>query len=371
MEFRTIVLGGYGNFGARICSALAADPVSWIGVAGRDQARARAFAESLNSRCEPIVIDRRAADFAARLAALRPSLVIHTAGPFQAQDYHVAQAAIDAGAHYVDLADGRAFVTGIGALDERARARGVVVTSGASTLPAVSSAVVEHLAASFREVQRIEISIAPAQAIPRGLATMRSVLSYCGKPFRELVDGEWRTVYGWLGLRRLRYPDLGRRWGARCDVPDLALLPGRYPVVRSVRFDAALELALAQIGMAFLAGLARSSLLRRPERLAVVVLRSARALDRFGTDVGGMHVALEGVSDAGDSMRRAWYLVAGKGDGPQIPCIPAIVIARKLARGENIAPGARPCMGMMTLAEFTAAARSFDIRLNVLEGKPA
>jgi hypothetical protein len=414
MRSRILILGAYGTFGARICRALSSESTIQLAIAGRDRERATAFAASLGATCEPIVIDHQAPDFAATLSSLRPNLVIHTAGPFQAQDYRVASAAIDAGAHYIDLADARAFVAGIGALDERARARGVLVTSGASTLPAVSSAVVERLAAAFSALHRIEISIASAQAIARGLATMESVLSYCGKPFLELIDGEWRTVRGWLGLRRVRYPDIGgmnsalrARWAARCDVPDLSLLPERYPALRAVRFDAALELAAAQFGMACLAGLARIGVLRKPERLAALVLRLARGLDRFGTDVGGMHVAVEGIAATGQPLRRAWYLVARQGHGPQIPCIAAIVMARKLARGgliaagarageslaggaraganlvpgarpaqplapgaragEPLAPGARPCVGMMTLEEFEAEAAGFDIRWEVRE----
>src|SRR5215470_2144976 len=151
------------------------------------------------------------------------------------------------------------------------------------------------------------------------------------------------------------------RWAARCDVPDLSLLPERYPALRAVRFDAALELAAAQFGMACLAGLARIGVLRQPERLAALALRMARGLDRFGTDVGGMHVAVEGIAATGQPLRRASYLVARQGHGPQIPCIPAIVLARKLARGEPIAPGARACIGMMTLEEFEAEAAGFDM----------
>jgi short subunit dehydrogenase-like uncharacterized protein len=42
---------------------------------------------------------------------LGAELVIHTAGPFQGQDYGVVAAAVAAaGAHYIDLADGRRFV---------------------------------------------------------------------------------------------------------------------------------------------------------------------------------------------------------------------------------------------------------------------
>jgi len=57
------------------------------------------------------------------LMAERASLVINASGPFQTQDYRVARAAIDAGAHYVDLTDARGFVTGIGALDGEASER--------------------------------------------------------------------------------------------------------------------------------------------------------------------------------------------------------------------------------------------------------
>jgi saccharopine dehydrogenase-like NADP-dependent oxidoreductase len=368
MNYRILIVGGYGTFGERICRALAMERDKTLFIAGRDRERATSLANELGPNCQGVVLDHQDSNLATAIRSLWPSLVIHTAGPFQAQDYHVAEAALDAGAHYVDLADGRDFVRDIAKLDARARARGLVVTSGASTLPAVSSAVVEHFAKDFRELTRIEIGIAPAQAIPRGLATMASVLSYCGRPFLELENGEWRTVRGWLGLRRIHHPDLGTRWAARCDVPDLSLLPKRYPSLRSVRFDAALELAAAQFGMAFLASMTRVGVLRQPQDLASMLLRTVRRLDRFGTDVGGMYLRIDGTSLSGRPQRRAWYLAARQGHGPQIPCIPAIVIARKLARGERIASGARPCMGMMTLEEFTAATEGFNILWNISEG---
>ena len=364
MPFRILVLGGYGLFGGRICRALAEERELWIGVAGRDRLSAISFVESMRAGAatlEAIALDHEAADLGERVSALRPQLIVHAAGPFQGQSYHVARAAIAAGAHYIDLADGREFVNGIGTLGADARARGLVVASGASTLPALSAAVIERLADELAALHRIDISIAPAQSIPRGQATLAGVLSYCGKPFLELADGTWRRVYGWQGLHRISYPDIGTRWAARCDVPDLDLLPERYHVLRSVRFDAALELAPAQWGMWALAALVRIGIVRRPERLAGALLLTGRILDRFGSDVGGMHVGVEGVRADGSIVRRAWYLVARQGHGPQVPCVPAIVIARKLAHGASIAPGARPCVGMMTLAEFDQALRGFDI----------
>ena len=140
-----LVLGGYGFFGARICSALAAQPDLRLLVAGRSAQRARSAAGSLGLAAEQgTALDAHAADLAERLRGLGVDTVVHTAGPFQGQSYEVAQAAIAAGCNYIDLADGREFVVGIRALDAQARARGVTVVSGASSVPALSSAVVDR-----------------------------------------------------------------------------------------------------------------------------------------------------------------------------------------------------------------------------------
>src|ERR1044072_3969836 len=99
---RIVVLGGYGNFGARICRTLADDPDIELVSVGR-----RAPGEQLVPRMRSAQIDLASPNFSVALRALAPNLVIHCAGPFQGQDYRIALAAINADAHYVDLADGR------------------------------------------------------------------------------------------------------------------------------------------------------------------------------------------------------------------------------------------------------------------------
>lgn len=83
--------------------------------------------------------------------------------------------------------------------------------------------------------------------------------------------------------------------------------------------------------------------------------------NRFGGDCGGMHVSLEVEAAPGVMRTLHWNLVARQGHGPEIPCIAAIVLARKLAAGEIATPGALPCMGLMSLAEFTSAVSHLDI----------
>lgn len=361
--FRVLVVGGYGHFGGRICRALATHHGIALIVAGRNAAAARAFVATLPdaARHECVAIDLAAADFPARVAATHPHLVVHTSGPYQGQDYTVARAAITAGAHYVDLADGRKFVSEINVLDDAARARGVLVTSGASTLPALSSAVIDAHATCFGELSAVEISIAPGQQTPRGLATIAAVLSYCGKPFDVLEDGAWRTVHGWQQQHRHRYPDFGCRWLARCDVPDLDVLPRRYPSLRTVRFDAALEIAVLQWGLWMLAWITRLGIVRDWTPFAGTMLAVGRWFDPFGGGTGGMHVDMRGTGVDGRPLRLVWNLVARRGHGPEIPCIAAIVVARKLAAGKITERGAMPCMGLMTLDEFRDAVAHLDI----------
>ena len=140
---RVLVIGGYGGFGARLSRRLAATGHHVL-VAGRSGEKAARFAATLAS-AEGVAADRMG-DLAPLLATQRPDLVIDAAGPFQASGYRVPLACIAARISYLDLADARAFVTGIGALDEAARAAGVAIVAGASTAPALTGAVARHLA---------------------------------------------------------------------------------------------------------------------------------------------------------------------------------------------------------------------------------
>ena len=159
---------------------------------GRSREKAEAFAAGLDAANPPqgVAIDV-AGDLAGALAGARPDLVIHTVGPFQGQSYRVAEACIAARAHYLDLADARGFVGGIKALDKNARAAGVAVVSGASSVPALSAAIVDRYRPQFARLESVDYGISTAEQGSRGLATAASVLSYVGKPIRIWRGGAW------------------------------------------------------------------------------------------------------------------------------------------------------------------------------------
>src|SRR6476660_4977374 len=335
---RAVVIGGSGNFGARILRALEGDPA----IEGLPASR------NAGTR-----LDIDSPGFADALRKLSPGLVIHCAGPFQGQDYRVVAAALAAGAHYLDLADGRDFVARFGQHnDAAARAAGRIALSGVSTLPALSSAVIDSLCGRFRALEEIYIAIAPGQRGPRGRATLAAVLAYAGKPFKWLNQGLWSDAWGWQELRRVRIDGIGTRWAAACDVPDLALLPERYPGVRTVQFRAALELGVQHFALWSLGALRRAGVPLPVERWAGPLDTMASWLDAFGSERGGMLVTVTGTKADGSRARARWQVVAEDNHGPEIPCMPAIRIARKLARGKLAEGGAHACVGFLTLAEF-------------------
>lgn len=367
---RVVVIGGTGHFGARICRRIVAEAGIQLVVTSRAQDNAAELVKELQAHCPDASVraarlDQGSASFSADLESLAPDIVVHTAGPYQGQDYRVADACIDCGCHYIDLADGRAFVEGFSRLNESALRRGVLLVSGASTLPGLSSAVIDSLKDQFDEIHTIDISIAPGHRTPRGLGTIAAVLSYCGKPFRVLADGRWVTAYGWQDLRTQRYPVLGTRLSGACDVPDLGLLPDYVAGVRTVTFHAALEAPWEQLALWLMAWLTRLRVVADWSRFAPAFKRLGKRLMRFGSDRGGMHVRLTGIDKDRNRLVRTWYLTAGQNHGPEIPCTPALILTRKLARNQISKRGAFACLGVVSLAEFEDEVRDLDISWRV------
>jgi hypothetical protein len=354
---KALVLGGYGNFGRLVARALAASGLETI-VAGRDAEKAEATSRDLG--CGFARIDANDPQLAGRLSDCGARIVISTAGPFQGQDYRVARAAIAAGAHYVDIADGRDFVCGIGALDAEARAKDVLVVSGASSVPGLSSAVVDRYARDFAALDEIDIGICTSSRIP-GTATVEAVLGYCGKPIPQ--------GHGWQNLRRHRFRQAPfARWLCDCDVPDLAIFPARYPGVRAIRFGAGLQPGFIHLGLWGLAGLVRAGLVGSLAPRAAFLARTARRLEGLGSARSAMFVRLSGSGKDGRPLRRTWELVAEGHEGANIPCMGAVSLAKKLAGRGIAARGAVACVGLIDLDDYLGELRPFRVSWGAFDG---
>lgn len=362
-----LILGGYGNFGTYITRELAQQDGLHILVAGRDVAKAAALADSLKTaaaKVTPCLLDIED-DFHISLAALAPDIVIHTCGPFQGQGYNVAEACVAQGCDYIDLADARDYVCGIDTLDAAARSRGSRIISGASSVPAMTAAVIDAYLPAFGTLTHLDFGISTAQKTTPGAATVRALLSYAGKPFKMLQRGEMKTVYGWQGITRRTFPQLGTRLMSHCDVPDLDLFPKRYPDVQQVTFFAGVEIRAQQITLWLLSFLVRMKILKNLSVLTPLLLAVMPLFNIFGSDKSGFYMRMQGQDRAGAPMDKTFYIVAHHGDGPHLPTLPAIVMARKLMNDrENIPAGAMPCVGLMTLDEYKTAIG--DLRIDLI-----
>lgn len=144
-----LCLGGYGQFGAPTARMLLSEPlVERVIVAGRDLNSAQALAATLGDGCEARQVD---ADDPASLAEGMKGvdLVVSTLWSAEGRAERVAQAAVEAGAHYFDLNSDRQDAQ----LDAAARDRGVALLTSVGSSPGVVNLLSERLLGAFDEAQ--------------------------------------------------------------------------------------------------------------------------------------------------------------------------------------------------------------------------
>lgn len=347
-DLRVLLIGATGVFGSRLAERAAREAGLSLTLAARDAARLEALAARLGGL--PVRSLDREQIGAADLAGF--DLVVDAAGPFQASTPAVIEAAVAARVHYVDLADGRDFVAATGAHDAAAKVAGVSVTTGASSIPALSHAAIDELVAGWRHIDRIRVGIFPGNRAPRGLSVVQAILSYAGRPVRIWRGGAWTMVRGWGMTHRWRVAGVGKRWASVCDTPEQDLLVQRYRPTDAAEFFAGMELSILHLGLAFLALPVRRGWIASLRPAARPLLAIARLLLPFGSDVGAMEVIVEGCDGGGNPRTARWTLRAEGNRGPYVPTLAALALLRRCRDGAFPPPGARACSGLLTLAEW-------------------
>ena len=149
---KILILGGYGQFGRHIVERLSVIPEIEILVAGRDIKKANALIQQLtevaksklvNSQLSAVSLDLHTEKLSDFFIHTKPFICVNTVGPFQDQDFSIARQCIEHGVSYIDLADARRYVTQFSTLDALARSRNVIAVTGASSVPALSAAIVD------------------------------------------------------------------------------------------------------------------------------------------------------------------------------------------------------------------------------------
>ena len=256
--------------------------------------------------------------------------------------------------HYLDLADGRQFVRDIASFDTRARQAGIAVIAGASSIPALSHAVIDTITEGWRAFHDITVGIFPGNRAPRGLAVVQAILSYVGKPVAVFRQGRWQNIPGWGLVHRAHVPFVGKRWASVCDTPDQDLLVARYQPSQSAEFFAGLELPILHLGLWLLSWPVRWGWLATLLPFARPMLRIAKWLLPLGSDKGGMTIAVAGLDSSGQPARAMWALKADANRGPYVPVLAAVAMARKFRDGTLTFCGAAACVGMLDYRDFQA-----------------
>ena len=359
MNRAIMIVGASGVFGSRLVTKLAAKGHRHFILAGRDEAKAADIVQALQSQnCEVsfCVLDRSKPDVKL-LQSLAPYLIVDAAGPFQGSSLALPEAAIAAGVHYIDLADARDFVARISTLDAAAKAAGVAVISGASSTPALSHAVLDHITKGWQRIDTILVAIAPGNRAPRGLSVIKAILAGVGEPIRLLKNGKSGQSFGWAEDERVEIAGVGKRHVALCETPDLDLLIERYHPRVSAEFKAGLELGVMHHSLRFLALLRAWKLIPNLAPLAGVFQFLARPLYPFGSDEGGMFIRVTGLNERGTATQLRWSLSAKGGIGPNIPCLPALALCLR----DGLDAGAYSAAGVVSYHEMDIEFRRLGI----------
>lgn len=361
---RVVLIGATGVFGRRLARHLARlDSIDLV-LTSRSADKAEALAQGLATEASVPVsgagLDRDR-ELVASLAALKPWLVIDASGPFQQQGYEVPTAALLLGAHVVDLADARGYLTGYGPqLDALAKQRGLVALAGASSTPALSAAAARELSEGWERLDSIDIAITPGGRSEVGPAVIAAILSYAGKPVPIWREGELQMIPAWGAGEAIDMPGLGPRRVAPVETVDAETLGPGLCVRSRVSFSAGLEAGIEQWGLARLAWIRRRGWVADLAPLVPFLVKARRITRLWTSDRGGMRVAISGIDGKGRPRRAYWSLLAENDDGPQVPTLAAAAAVRALLADE-IAPGARSAAEALDLAAIEAEMAPYAI----------
>ena len=355
-----LLLGATGLFGGLLAIRLINEKRFDVVCAGRNQSRLKAFCDDNGGRYQ--AFDRDNVDAVQTvMSKLRPFAVIDCAGPFQAygdEPYKFAIAVIEAGCHYLDIADASIFVKGFAQLDKLAKSKNVVALSGVSSTPAISSSVVDFLTQDLASIESITTVIIPGNRAKRTLSVMRSILSQIGKPMIIKRHGVDETIVGWAETHKFDLNVDGKRkikgrLASFVDTPDIAFFPERYGV-KTVEFKAGLELKSFHYALVFGRWLVSRGLIKSLEPFASSLRWLASWFEGLGSDAGGMKVSVLGTAHEGVYERREWDLIADDGQGPNIPTLPVSILLNKILDDE-VKSGARACLGEISMDELDQA----------------
>jgi saccharopine dehydrogenase (NAD+, L-lysine-forming) len=242
---RIVIVGGYGNAGARVARLLAPRADVTLVLAGRSGERAaRAVAAMGDVAANPVEWRVADVDDARGMRALvEGAALVVCASSASAHAAPVARAALDAGADSLDttlsLPEKHA---ALGALDPLLRARGRCAITDAGFHPGVPGALARWAAARVRDLDAARVGGAFAidwRAYDFSPATMSEFVRELAAIAPEtMVDGAW--CRSWRDGRRFDFgPPVGARWCVPWGMREMRDAAAAIPTLRDAGFHIA------------------------------------------------------------------------------------------------------------------------------------
>lgn len=358
-KIKLLIIGGYGTFGGRLANLLAEEDGLTTLIGGRSLHKAEAFVrQTQGTNCFAVQFDRDA-NIHSQLDILSPDIVVDASGPFQSygnRPYRVASAAIDAGIHYIDFADGSEFARGIAELDNDAKAKDVYVLTAVSTCPALTMAAARSLTDRLASVDSIAAGIALSPFAGVGKSVVGAIASYAGRPANLVCDGEAGFKNTFTSTRRFTIAPPGctpllPQTFSLIDVPDLTLLASLAVPVANTWFGVSTQPAIYHAFLRLLARAVKLKIISSLQPLTTVMHFVMNHL-AWGEHRSGMFLAVRGVDKHGYRVRHSWHLIVEGDNGPTVPTIATAVIVRRHLAGQAPPAGARIATEEVELADY-------------------
>lgn len=344
---RIILFGATGIFGGHVMKALAGFGIS-LTLAGRDRGKVEELARRLGPDHSAVAADLTKPD-SCRAALVEHQIAVNCAGPFNSLGAVLLEACLDAGCHYVDIAEDRGYAALVRGYDAKLRDRSLAAVYGCSSLPGISGALAllaaEQAAAP---VERVRVTLFIGNNSPKGQAAVHSLVVGLGKP----IAAPQGTIRGFRDREVVTLPaPFGKRGVFNFDSPEYDLFP-KLLGVRAVGVKVGFELRLATYTFALLARLG----LNYGSWTARYLEVTGMPFQRLGCS--GAAIMSE-LFLADGRVRRA--AISAAEDGQRLAALPCALVARALSEGKVQARGAmtayealgaRPLLDQLVAAGF-------------------
>jgi hypothetical protein len=305
---RVIVLGGLGLFGRTAIEQLQSFGIQPLTASRSANAELRIDANEHDSI----------------RAALKPGdIVLDAAGPFHSRTTALIEAAIEIGFDVVDLNEDLHYAERVISLEPRITMANCRILNSASTVSAISAAVVQQ--SGFESPVRVTAFLVPASRRTANAGIVGSMLRTVGQPVRVFADGKLEHRIGWTGPRQLPMPKpIGNVTARLFESADSVHLPRIWPTLR----DVSMYVDSNVWGVNKLLQLAANVRLVHRAFTASVPL-AARFARSFGAAAGGLGYEIEDTS--GRVKRFAIYAAQ---NSYAAAVIPAVLATKSIAQDD-------------------------------------